>query len=312
MRDRPQQILKVACLGLAALLLVQLARVVLRANPLAHVTIPALPALPDEAPAENQPTNSTPGLAQANKTTNQFDHLSRTNSTPVGTNRLAAATLAGQNTNANNHRLDAGRETNSVAGSAANQGKTNAATAPSQTQAATNRVAISEAGSVGTNQNRVPGLDEAARKNSTNSVLAKSDPTNTNPITPAAPGERPTGLPVRPPRIAAMKTQPLPLPIQARLDRITESEILGQVIHPLPMALLGIAGETAFLRAPSGQTGLVKLGENLGEIKLLRIGTNRVLVEQDGQEKELSIFSGLGGESLLSKKTGTANENTPK
>jgi hypothetical protein len=68
------------------------------------------------------------------------------------------------------------------------------------------------------------------------------------------------------------------------------------------MALLGIAGNIAFLRAPNGQTGIVKENEELGGIKLLRIGTNRVLVEEEGQKKELTIFSGLGGESLLPKK----------
>ena len=72
-------------------------------------------------------------------------------------------------------------------------------------------------------------------------------------------------------------------------------------MRPLPMALLGIAGNVAFLRAPTGQTGLVKEGENLGGLKLLRIGINRVLVEQEGQKKELIMFSGFGGESLLPK-----------
>ena len=89
---------------------------------------------------------------------------------------------------------------------------------------------------------------------------------------------------------------------KARVDKITDSEILGPVIRPMPMALLGIAGNSAFLRSPSGQTGVVKEGESVGEIKLLRIGINRVLVEQDGQQKELTIFSGYGGESLLSRK----------
>ncbi len=67
------------------------------------------------------------------------------------------------------------------------------------------------------------------------------------------------------------------------------------------MALLGIAGNIAFLRASNGQTGLVKEGDSLGDLKLLRIGINRVLVEAEGQKKELMIYSGLGGESLLPK-----------
>ncbi|MEO8428208.1 MAG: hypothetical protein ABI651_13945 [Verrucomicrobiota bacterium] len=91
----------------------------------------------------------------------------------------------------------------------------------------------------------------------------------------------------------------LPPAIQARVDRITQSEILGPVMRPLPMALLGIAGKDAFIRAPGGQTGLLREGEELGGVKLLRIGTNRVLIELEGQTKELSVFSGFGSETLL-------------
>jgi hypothetical protein len=98
-----------------------------------------------------------------------------------------------------------------------------------------------------------------------------------------------------------MTAPELPLAIRARVDRITDSEILGPVMRPLPMALLGIAGNVAFLRAANGQTGVVKEGDNLGGLKLLQIGTNRVLVEEDGQKQELTIFSGYGGESLLHK-----------
>ena len=93
----------------------------------------------------------------------------------------------------------------------------------------------------------------------------------------------------------------LPPVISARIDRVTQSEILGSIIRPLPMALLGIAGQDAFLRAPNGQTGLLKEGEELAGVKLLRIGTNRVLIEHEGQQKELSVFSGFGSETLLPK-----------
>ena len=93
----------------------------------------------------------------------------------------------------------------------------------------------------------------------------------------------------------------LPPAISARIDRVTQSEILGPIIRPLPMALLGIAGQDAFLRAPNGQTGLLKEGEELAGVKLLRIGTNRVLIEHEGQQKELSVFSGFGSETLLPK-----------
>jgi len=92
--------------------------------------------------------------------------------------------------------------------------------------------------------------------------------------------------------------------IQARVDKIVNSEIFAPVFHPLPLGLMGIAGNTAFIRAASGQTGLVKPGDSLGDVKLLRIGTNRVLVEQNGQQQELLIFNGYGGDSLLSTKNG--------
>lgn len=93
----------------------------------------------------------------------------------------------------------------------------------------------------------------------------------------------------------------LPPEIKARVDRIYESEIFGMVMRPQPMALQGIAGSSAFLRSPSGQTGLVKEGDSLGELKLLKIGINRVLVEQDGKKSELTIFEGYGSESLIPK-----------
>ena len=80
-------------------------------------------------------------------------------------------------------------------------------------------------------------------------------------------------------------------------------------MRPLPMALLGIAGEVAFLRSANGQTGLVKEGDSLGDIKLLRIGINRVLIEQDGQKKELTIFSGYGSDSMLQKDTSNENKH---
>lgn len=97
--------------------------------------------------------------------------------------------------------------------------------------------------------------------------------------------------------------------VQASIDRITDSEILGPVVRPLPMALLGIAGQMAFLRTPNGVTGLVKAGDELGGIKLLRIGVNRVLIEENGQPKELTIFGGIGGESLITNSVHSSNEN---
>jgi hypothetical protein len=87
--------------------------------------------------------------------------------------------------------------------------------------------------------------------------------------------------------------------LQVRVEQISKSEILGQIPKPPPMALIGIAGEDVILRAPNGQSGMIRVGEELGGVKLLRFSTNRAVVEVEGEEKELTIFSGLGSETML-------------
>jgi hypothetical protein len=116
-----------------------------------------------------------------------------------------------------------------------------------------------------------------------------------------ATAQKPTNSPPRNSRSAAAPRSDLPPAVQARVDRIVQSEVLGAVVRPLPMALLGIAGKDAFIRGADGQTGLVREGEEFGTLKVLRIGTNRVLVEHEGQKKELILFSGFGSETLLPK-----------
>jgi hypothetical protein len=106
-----------------------------------------------------------------------------------------------------------------------------------------------------------------------------------------------------------MKKVELPPEVQARVDRIIDSEFFGPVIRPMPLALIGIAEQEAFIQATNGQTGPVKLGGEMGGIKLLRIGVNRVLVEQDGEKKELTLFGGLGGESLMPNPTNAPSTN---
>src|SRR6185503_118116 len=68
--------------------------------------------------------------------------------------------------------------------------------------------------------------------------------------------------------VAAAETN-LPPRIQGRIDRVTQSEILGAVVRPQPMALLGIAGNDAFVRTLNGQTVLLCEGEESGGVKLL-------------------------------------------
>ena len=133
---------------------------------------------------------------------------------------------------------------------------------------------------------------------------------HTGPVAePQPPPDLPVGLPPGFPPGMGMpggggsSRGPAPIPplIQARIDKITQSELLAPVFHPPPMALLGIAGKDAFLRTPNGQMSLLREGGEADGLKLLRIGTNRVLVELAGEKKELMIFEGLGGESLLPK-----------
>jgi hypothetical protein len=112
-------------------------------------------------------------------------------------------------------------------------------------------------------------------------------------------------------RGGGLKKMELPPEVQTRVDKIVDSEIFGPVIHPMPMALIGIADQEAFIQATNGQTDAVKVGGELAGIKLLRIGVNRVLVESDGEKKELTLFDGIGGESLLPKSTNEPSTNAP-
>lgn len=99
------------------------------------------------------------------------------------------------------------------------------------------------------------------------------------------------------------KPGPVPVPpeIAARVEKIKESQILGHIMRPPPMALIGIAGRDVILRAPNGQMGIIREGEELGPVKLLEVGVNRVLVLHEGKTNELTLFNGFGSESLLIK-----------
>jgi hypothetical protein len=135
----------------------------------------------------------------------------------------------------------------------------------------------------------------------TNSTSTTNAANATNTV--SAPTNRPPGPPNMSRRMGGgPAASNLPADVQALIDKIKTSQLLGPDIKPPPMALLGIAGKDVFLRGPSGQTGMIREGEELGGAKLIRIGTNRVIVEHEGQQKELMIFSGFGSETLLEKK----------
>jgi hypothetical protein len=133
----------------------------------------------------------------------------------------------------------------------------------------------------------------------TNAVATKTNAVSTTTNSLGAQAKLPPGMNRRPGGPAQLD---LPADAQAMIDKIKQSQLLGPDIKPPPMALLGIGGKDVFLRGPNGQTGIIREGEELGGAKLIRIGTNRVIVEHEGQQKELTIFSGFGSETLLEKK----------
>ncbi len=184
---------------------------------------------------------------------------------------------------------------------------------PNPAATATNLAARNKSATNGIGTNLVTGATNGTGTNrltdGTNTAAAAADPHPTPIAAPEPPPGMPVGFPPGFPPGMGMPGSPggsrgpAPIPplIQARIDKITQSELLAPVFHPPPMALLGIAGKDAFLRTPNGQMSLLREGGEADGLKLLRIGTNRVLVELAGEKKELIIFEGLGGESLLPK-----------
>jgi len=332
MRDRLEQALRLACVVLGALLLFQIGRIVAHRNPLSHLQIPALPTL---AAADAQPgakaTNAAPVQDTTKKSTNSVAGASATKETNAAaaahttkgatnpspeqatrkaqTNSVTSVRVTKDVTNSTPDHAAQKAETNSVAAARVTKEATNSTPERAVQKAETNSLALPQAPNAGTNSLLAKntgkmGSNSVAQtapiKPGSNSV-PQAEAMSNNPTQRSGPNVagRPPGLP-GPPGLGA-KPRELRPDVWARVDRITDSEILGPVMRPLPMGLLGIAGNIAFLRAANGQTGLVKEGDELGGLKLLRIGINRVLVEQEGQKKELMIFSGFGGESLLPK-----------
>jgi hypothetical protein len=122
---------------------------------------------------------------------------------------------------------------------------------------------------------------------------------------PVLPGSAPPTTTVAPnPQTSSTPgNKPIPPAVATRIEQITQSEIFGPIPRPLPMGLIGIFGDEAYFRAPNGQVGWLKEGDELGGVKLIRIGTNRILIEHEGQTSELTIFGGFGGESLRPQET---------
>jgi hypothetical protein len=308
MREHAETILKATCGVLVALLLFQTVRALVRNDPFGRVIIPAVPTLAAEtnAPATGGP-GGPPMTAVAPAPPNSGANLARAGTNQPETN--AAAKI---------------RSTNLVAIA----GGTNAATSIVATNSGTNvtAAAVVQTGGNSTNGDKLSppqSVGKAATNLTvlTNSLLASNSPalagtneagTNVLAAAPKKPhSHHPPMMGMGMPGMGMGGSLPeLPPVVRSRIDQIVSSELLGPVMHPMPMGLLGIAGNVAFLRAGTGQTGLVKEGDTLGDVKLIRIGINRVLVEQNGQQQELMIFSGMGGESLLTTPDKNSNETT--
>jgi hypothetical protein len=301
MPKRYEPIIRILCFALAAVVLYELAQAVRHLNPLRGITIPAPPALREEADNKAKETNGPAGATGAANRTNGAPPAKGTNVLADGSNGAPAKLVSDTN---------AITKAASPATNLTNEAMTNMVVAET-----TNRVPHESPGVVVSNTpgNSVSNLTVSAPSGGRGTNLpVERTAAGTNRSGARASGER-AGNAVPPSGGAAARGgagpgqaggrggPPLPPAIQASVDKIVDSELLGAVVRPQPMALMGIAGNAAFLRAPNGQTGMVKEGDELGGVKLVKIGINRVLVEEQGQKKELMIFSGFGGESLLPK-----------
>jgi hypothetical protein len=279
--------------------------------------------------ATNGMTPSLLTSAPTNKAGTNTSLLTSAPTNTVGTN--TSLPLASSKTNSVTNSVvaatPAAKDTSSVAQAesavAGTNGTTNEMAASLLTSAPTNATGTNTSlltsaptNAVGTNTSLLTSAPTNTTVLSTNqgtnlAVSAAATGTNgatgTNPAAAKSKRHPPGGPPM--PGMAGKHGADLPPAVQARIQQITDSELLAPVMHPLPMALLGIAGEVAFLRSANGQTGVVKEGDTLDDLKLLRIGVNRVLIEQDGQKKELMIFSGYGGDSLMPTNSTSPNEN---
>lgn len=342
MLERGGQILRILCFALAAYLVYELVHISSRGTLLSRVKIPELPTLASDtnAPAVVSVTNAPkPAANGTNVPSGQkgTNALASKSTTAAGTNLTSAA---GRSAAATNVTSNSGSATNEPSravstqpGSAKNvasekeepedtETSTNTESKTKNVQsassAATQAVASVASSTNGSNVLLIASATNvqasttvsnasAISTNSLSNALAKvHGATATKKGRSGSPGDMAMAGGMHFPGMPGKGHAPtLPPEIKARVDKIYESEVLGQIIH-MPMALQGIAGDYAIIQTPTGQSGLVKEGDSLGDVKLLRIGINRVLVEEGGHTQELTIFNGYGGQSLLTNENKTA------
>src|SRR5260370_31376109 len=85
MRERAGQILRITCLVLGALLVMQLVRLVVQVNPLSHLRIPPLPALSvlAEVSSVGKGTNTVSAVDPLKKRTNLFSRGLAVSTSPL-------------------------------------------------------------------------------------------------------------------------------------------------------------------------------------------------------------------------------------
>jgi len=326
----PQKVLKLACWAFGLVLIIQFALLLKHADPLKRLSIPALPMLAaaSDAQGDTKGTNAVTGGELDKKGTNaapsgksgkaETNSVSSGDSGKYGTNRtnrtngtnginsFSGRTSEKGGTNTAAAEEEQKKEAKAPPAEESSKAETNSASMKQPGRNGTNTVATTESGKTGTNS--VEAKEEGPPGTNSNQVQ-KSSKAGTNAV---ASKESAKQGKSGPRQEAGKALADLPPLIKARVERITQSEILGQIVRPMPMALLGIGDKDVFLRAPNGQTGTIKEGGELGGVKLLRVGTNRILIEYEGEKKELTIFSGLGSETLLPKATEKTNETTKK
>lgn len=98
---------------------------------------------------------------------------------------------------------------------------------------------------------------------------------------------------------AAQQTDP-PASLPERFKTIDACGMFGKVpVQKIVPTLIGMAGKYAILQTPDGAVGLVAEGGQQGDVKVIKIDINRALIEFEGKQQELTLFSGLGSGSLL-------------
>ncbi len=296
MLDRSERLLKIGCLGLAAMLIWQISQALITANPLANLTIPAVPTLPDATNAATANARPPAGLRGTNSPARGLAAAGATNgATPPasvkgGSNSIATIELENGNTNGPARRGASRRMSNSVPDQTAALLGTNAQPAQAMAGLGTNafvtRIATNQVfnGDPESDGGRGGDALAAGARGARRDGVAGSRGMDAAMM--ATLGGRRGG----PGGLGGAALPDLPPTARARVERIYLSQLLGPITPPVPASLLGIAGDSAILRGTNGQTGWVKEGDLLGGIKLLKIGVNRVLIDEGGQKKELTIF----------------------